>query len=145
MLSVGWLIFGLYTFFSINHSNTADAFIGILIFAVILIFALIHWKISNNILGILREKFLVACSFINFIILFILAFLAKTCGGGEGCMVILIPYSLIMISSFFTLLLGIMCVFKINKKIVFWIFFLIILAISFYFYWGSFIQTPFIR
>ena len=115
ILSIGSLIFGFSQFFKGYHTRMIDAVFILSVFIAFLIFGLIHWRISNNISGILREKFLVACSSINILIIFFGIFLVTLLAGGENYEALLLALLFFLISSFLTFLLGIASIFKTNK------------------------------
>lgn len=121
ILSILWLFFGFSQFKGYN-TRIIDAVFILSIFMGILIFGLIHRRISNNALGILREKFFVACSSVNLAIIFMGAFLIDTACNKLSCVFgnifqLLFWAPIFIVPSFLALFFGIASVFKINRKV----------------------------
>lgn len=129
ILAVVWFVYGFFfVFLKFKHLQIPTIVVaGILGGLLIFLFGAIHWKVSNNILGILRERFLVACSSINLLLVFLCILIIGLIKGESG-MIILPALFFLAISSFFTILFGIASVFKINKRILFWVMFSVIVS-----------------
>lgn len=124
-LSLGFFIFALVYFFKYGIYDAAVFFsIGVV---ACFIFGIIHRNISNNILGIFREKSMAVCSSANVLLIFY-AIVASFVYKDESAFYALF---FLTIASFFTLLFGVTTVFKINKKILFWVIFSMITLIIF--------------
>lgn len=127
ILSAAWFIYGFFfIFLKFKHLQIPTiATTGVLGGLFILLLGVIHWKISGNTQWILREKVLVACSSINILFALLCVLIIGLIKGESG--IIILPTSFfLVIFSFLTLLFGIVSVFKISKKILFWIVFLLV-------------------
>lgn len=134
ILSLGWFGYGFFMFFVYQGyfpRTPLIALLGILVGLVGLFLGFVHWNVSDSILGV-RERFLVLCSSITVILIFLTILFNNEIGcRDEGCMIVLPTMFFLAISSFLTVILGVASIFKINKRILSWVMFLIIILLVF--------------
>ncbi len=140
ILAFVWFIVGGFSFiflWSGYHKNVWTASLGIMIGLGILLFSYIHKNVSDSTLETFNGKSLIISSVINAVILALCEFLlllyvalgveCGECAGGFALYFLIGPLAIVF--SFITILLTITL--HLNKRISFWIFFLIIISIIF--------------